>query len=229
MRVSPGGYAPANWQYLFYDDSSDNVKNYNLFWANGGTTSGWVAGYSWGANDIYDTGSGARPEFVNESEGDFSLASGSAGENAGHDGKDVGIEYNDYLKKPILKEIFTLSTQQKTGLGTSTSFTVSPDHYYKVWFYIPSSPYGGTETFNVEGENVSRNIGGLDDTFYTNNDQRYITLGRHKASDGTLNVSWSNSSSAERIFIRQFPNPDEAYDWFTAEEEERRVLVIIGG
>jgi hypothetical protein len=163
---------------------------------------------------------------VNAVGGDFSLTPGSPGKNTASDGKDVGIEYNSFLKKVWLQNAFTLPTQQKNNLTTNTSFTVSPNHYYQVWFYIPlTNPYMGVESFNIEGvtAELERDIA----TLVTNTEgdgaqyiqpggpARWITLGRHRATDGTLNVSWSNPGSANAIFIRQIPTTDEAYSWIS--------------
>jgi hypothetical protein len=189
----------------------------NLFWAAGTNPIDWVYGYSFRPTDIRDPNK--PPTFANPLEGNFSLASGSPGKNAASDGKDIGVEYNTYLKKDWLKNAFTLPTQEKQGVISSTSFTVNPAKFYQVWFYIPeSSPYQGVETFNVEGHALQRDIKGLTTGniwVQPGGPARWITLGRHRATDGTLNISWGNSASASKIFIRELPTADEAYSWIT--------------
>ena len=154
--------------------------------------------------------------FVDPANGDFSLAAGSPGKGAASDRKDIGIEYNNFLKKSWLRNAFNLETQQKDNLGTSASFTVSPNHSYQVWFYIPEADSNVAERFTIEGNTRVRDIAGLTaGTVWVQpgGPARWITLGRHKATDGVLNISWTNAASAEKIFIRRLPNPDEAYDW----------------
>jgi len=172
-----------------------------------------VVGYTYRPSDIHN---GLQPIFTDPANGDFTLAPGSSGKNAASDNKDIGIEYNAFLKKAWLKNVFNLETQQKDGLGTSTSFTVLPNHWYQAWFYIPTSPCGLSETFTIEGKQVKRDVGNITQTavwVQPGGPARWITLGRHKATDGRLNISWTTSSCAEKVLIRRLPNPDEAYDW----------------
>jgi hypothetical protein len=216
---------------LFYSDSNCTGQHYmlsigneavnidqadhNLFYAPGGDK--WVSGYTYDATDLHSE----SPIFNDAANGDFSLAVGSPGKNAASDGKDIGIEYNRYLKKAWLHNAFNLETQQKDSLGTSTSFTVSPNHWYQVWFYIPEPDSDlNPETFTIEGTGVDRDIAGLTDPTGTQWVQpggpaRWITLGRHKATDGTLNISWTDTDSCSKIFIRRLPTPPEAYSWIS--------------
>jgi hypothetical protein len=187
--------------------------DHNLFWAPGNTST-WISNYSYHGTDIHS--SSQQPIFADPAHGDFSLAAGSPGKGAASDGGDIGIQYNSYLKKTWLRNAFTLPTQQKDNLTTSASFTVDSTHFYQIWFYIPTTPYQGVETFNVEGMSLQRDIKTLtSDTTWTqpNGPARWITLGRAKAADGTLNISWSNPGSASKIFIRQLPTADEAAQW----------------
>jgi hypothetical protein len=193
--------------------SSIQESHHNLFWA-AGSASTWTTGYTFHATDIHATGS--APAFTNAAAGDFSLQTGSPGKAAASDGADIGVAYNAYLKKNWLAGVFALPTQEKSGLTTSTFFTVSAAHWYQVWFYIPTTPYNGTETFTVEGAALTRDIAGLttgSSWIQPGGPARWVTLGRHKATDGTLNLSWTNAASASAVFVRQLPNADEAYSW----------------
>jgi hypothetical protein len=199
------------------DPSSIAQADHNLFWAPGDPST-WTYGYTFDATDIHSPAQ--QPVFTDATNGDFSLAAGSPGKGAASDGKDIGIEYNAYLKKSWLRHAFTLPTQQQDNLTTSASFTVSPNHYYQIWFYIPTTnPYQGVETFSVEATSLQRDIKTLSSVppygqwVQPNGPARWITLGRAKAADGTLNISWSNPGSASKIFIRQLPTADEAYTW----------------
>jgi hypothetical protein len=191
--------------------------DHNLFWAQGAPST-WTTGFTFHSTDIHS--STQQPIFVDQTNGDFSLAAGSPGKNAASDGTDIGITYNSYLKKTWLNNAFTLPTQRKSGLTTSAAFTVDPNHFYQIWFYIPTTnPYTGIETFNVERNALQRDIGTLvsgsggSQWVQPGGPARWITLGRAKASDGTLNISWSNPGSANQIFIRQIPTAEEAYAW----------------
>ena len=200
--------------------------DHNMFWAPSGT---WNYGYNYSSTDIH----GPQPIFTNAAAGDFSFVAGSPGKGAASDGKDIGIEYNSYLKKQWLQNAFSLPTQQKSGT-TNSSFTVDPNHYYQVWFYIPVNSAGGTETFNVEGSTLSRDISELTTgSTWTQpgGPMRWITLGPHRATDGTLNISWTNPGSSSKIFIRQIPTTDEAYQWIVkpstlAPPADSRVLQV---
>src|SRR4030095_12188054 len=186
----------------------------NLFWAPGSTAT-WVNGYTYAGSDIHAFGT--PPIFQNEANGDFSLTPGSAGRSAASDGTDMGPRYNGYLNKSWMRRAFQLPTQIADPVTTSASFTVDPAHWYQVWFYIPtSSVWTSTETFVVEGTSLVRDINTLNtDTTWTHpgGPARWITLGRHKATDGTLNITWGHAGSASKIFIRQLPTADEAYQW----------------
>ena len=197
--------------------------NHNLFWATS-ATSGWTQGYTYGPNDIH--ASGSRPQFVNAAGGDFTLSATSPGKGAASDGKDMGIEYNQYLKKSWIQNIFALSTQQKTGIaGTSWSFPVSSNHYYAVSFHVPdnSSCYLNPERFTFDDGTVNRDMStnGVragNDMYWIQPSglpSRWITLGRHKAADGTLNISWTRADCADGFVIRQIPTTDEAYSWIS--------------
>ena len=188
----------------------------NLFWAPGTNPLDWVIGYTFRSTDIRDPQK--QPLFTNPAEGDFSLAPASPGKGAASDGKDVGLEYNIYLKKSWLKNAFTLPTQKKEGLNTSASFSVDPAKYYQVWFYIPVTSCKCIESFNIEGQLLTRDSHGLtSDPLWVQpgGPARWITLGRHRASDGSLNISWSNSASAEKIFIRELPTAEETSRWIS--------------
>jgi len=200
---------------LFVIDGSESFQvaqaGNNLFWAP--SSNSWVSNYTYKSSDVR-----SQPIFTDAANGDFSLASGSPGKGKASDGKNIGIEYNAYLKKSWLQSVFSLPTQQKDNLATSASFSVNPNKYYQVWFYIPASDCNCVENFNVEGQSLSRDINGLTSGstwIQPGGPARWITLGRHRATDGTLNISWSNSASAEKIFIRELPTVEEAYGWIS--------------
>lgn len=190
----------------------------NLFWAPSASST-WTSNYVYGPNDIHAAGS--RPRFVDAPGGDFTLAPGSPGKNAASDGSDMGIEYNQHLKRAWLRKAFALPTRRAHAPRASAALPVDPGHFYQVWFFMPTPAHPGIETFDVEGTPLRRDIHRL--TTITEAEgaqwvqargrQRWITLGRHRAVDGTLNVSWSNPASATRIFIRQIPTLEEAYGW----------------
>jgi hypothetical protein len=188
----------------------------NLFWAPSAPST-WVFNYTYDPTDIH--AAGAPPVFLNEVIGDFSLASGSAGVAAASDCTDMGVSYNGFLKKSWLRRAFQLPTQLADPVTTSASFTVNPTRYYQIWFYVPNTPFTGLETFVVEGDSRQRDIATLHaDTTWTQpgGPARWITLGRARATDGILNITWTNASSANKIFIRELPTPDEAYQWILA-------------
>jgi hypothetical protein len=196
----------------------------NLFWAPG-STSTWVNAYTYAGTDIHATGS--PPLFADPVHGDFSLLPGSPGLAAASDGTDMGIQYNSSLKKRWLAYAFALPTQQHDSLTTSTTFTVDPAHWYQIWFWIPTAaPFAGIETFVVEGDGRQRDIQKLvTDTTWTQpgGPARWITLGRAKATDGTLNITWTNAGSASKVFIRQLPTADEAYQWMIERRGRARI------
>jgi parallel beta-helix repeat protein len=188
----------------------------NLFYAPG-LDSTWVIGYTYDATDIHST----QPTFVNAATGNYALALGSAGKAAASDGADIGISYNSYLQESMMARLFALPTTENTGLtgATSTSFAVATGNYYQVYFYIPSSGIcaQAAEQFTVEGTagaDLVRDITTLTTgTSWVNGTARYITLGRHIAADGTLNVSWQHTGCVEKVFIRKLPTAAEAYLW----------------
>jgi hypothetical protein len=200
------------------------TRGNNLFYAGGADTT-WKSGYTYQASDVHST----QPTFVNAAAGDFSLAPSSAGKAAASDGSDIGITYNQYLVKAKLAQVFGLPTAENTGLTgvTSTSFTVSSGHYYQVWFYIPTSPAscGTAQQFTVEGvtTELTRNFTSLltgTTWVQSGGPARYITLGRHIAADGTLNVSWQTANCVEKVFIRKLPTADEAFAWLALTDDD---------
>jgi hypothetical protein len=188
----------------------------NLFWAPTGRPT-WTSGYTFHGTDLATPT--APPQFVNPTQGDFTLVPGSPGTRAASDGSDLGITYNAFLKKAWLQRAFALPTLQRDDLTTSVAVSVSPQHWYQVWFYIPSVAYQGVETFQVEGQTLPRDIRTLtQDPTWTQpgGPARWITLGRHRAADGTLNIAWSQPGSASKLFLRQLPTPEEAVMWLGA-------------
>jgi hypothetical protein len=185
----------------------------NLFWAPGAMGM-WVNGYAYVSSDIHTTC--AYPVFVDKASGNFTLQPTSAGVAAASDGTNMGIQYNASLKLAWLQSAFALPTQQLTDLTTSANITVDPNHWYQVWFYVPTWPFNGLETFVVEGTSLVRDIATLhSNTTWTQpgGPARWITLGRHKATDGTLTITWTHPTSANQIFVRQLPTAAEAYLW----------------
>lgn len=190
------------------------LSNYNLFYAPSGTT---TLNYTFGGNDVQ-----SQPVFVDAAKGDFTLTPASPGKNAGSTGADIGVSYNQYLRKIWLRKSFELPIDENTGLttATSTSFSVSTAHFYQVFFYIPSADIcnRSAEIFTIEGDstNLTRDINSLvGDPTWLDGVSRYITLGKHKATDGTLNISWQTTNCVEKIFIRQIPTETEAFAWLS--------------
>jgi hypothetical protein len=194
--------------------------NYNLFWAPSATGT-WTSNYTFGANDIHSAGS--PPVFVNTTAGNYALAPSSPGYNGASDGTSMGIAWNSDLKQQWAANAFALTTRENTGLTgvITTSFTnVEQNRYYQVYFYVPNSPCAqSAEQFTIEGVGGSqllRNISGLNTTTWLQpgGPSRYITLGRHRSTtDTTLTVSWQHTNCVERVFIRELPTADEAYQW----------------
>jgi hypothetical protein len=205
------------------------IKSHNLYWA-AWNKDDWAtsvkSSYKFTSTEIHNPNQ--RPIFTDEQAGDFSLAAGSPGKNAAHDDEDIGIKYNDHLTLKKFQYVFNLPTQEKSTKGnTSVSFSgLSTAHEYQVYVYVPANSfYQGTETFTVEGKRLGRNLNDLFikshwpyGRYYTGN-QRYVTLGNH-SHDGTLNVSWTHSNVAEKIFIRQLPKVEEAYMWITGNDKQ---------
>jgi hypothetical protein len=164
------------------------------------------------------------PVFTDAATGDYTLVGGSPGKKAATDGTDIGIAWNTYLKKAMVANAFALPTQENTGLNaaTSTSFTVSNSNYYMVHIFIPQSGECSStaEQFVIEGNAdtaLRRNISSLiSSNWITGATQRYVTLGVHIATDGILNVNWTNANCVEKVHIRQMPTPDVAYTWLSA-------------
>lgn len=202
------------------------TKSHNLFWAPSATGT-WVNQYSYVGTDIHAPGS--PPVFTNLAAGNFSLQAGSPGKNAASDGTDMGMSYNSSLKSAWSANVMALTPQETTGLtgSTTTSFAVSTTRPSQVWFYIPNSPCARTnEQFTVEGSTTDlvRDITTLNATatgvwIQAGGPQRYITLGRHTATDGTLNVAWQTAGCVERVLIRPLPTATEAYQWIVAPAE----------
>jgi hypothetical protein len=193
---------------------SESVKesNYNLFWRPGPIGSWYSSAVKLGSNDIADPAK--RPTFVNEAAGEFSLALGSPGKTAASDGTDIGANFNNFLKKQLMKNIVSLPTQEKTAMGTSISFNTSSAHQYQVYVYIPTnSPSTGVESFAVAGKSIRRDLALLNKGRWLGEDpRRWIYLGTHP-NDGTLNISWQRANAAAKFFIRQLPAVAEAYSW----------------
>jgi Right handed beta helix region len=199
--------------------------DYNLWWANDSTTTNWIgyssANYAFSAHEIHAFAS--QPTFTNAAAGDFSLT-GSVGKNAASDGADMGIAYNSYLTSAKLAQAFALTTVQHDSLqgSISDSFAgLSTSHYYQVYYWVPSSsPATTTITFTIEGVSTDtvRDMNEIVNSGapWITPASRWITLGRHKTADGTLNISWSGTNAAnavDKIFIRKLPTTAEAYAW----------------
>jgi hypothetical protein len=208
-------YTPGVNHPLMYVDNMDEYNKsetgFNLFW-NPGSAANRFRVYSPANTDIQ-----SQPIFVSQSTGDFSLAAGSPGKKAASDGSDVGVTYNSFLNKSRLANAFALETQQNNSLAGNTSFTVSPNHFYQVWFFVPESGSCSltNEVFTIEGVGISRDISTIKGIWINSTDQRWITLGRHRATDGTLNISWTTGPCADKVFIRKLPTVDEAFAWIT--------------
>jgi hypothetical protein len=220
-------HANPGTQYLWnvYDWSDAiEVSSHNLFWAPG-STANWTKGVTFHSTDVRQ-----EPTFVDPKNGDFSLAPWSPGKGAASDGKDIGVTYNDYLKKSWMRHVLLLPTQEKAPSGKSLAFTTSASHQYQVYVYIPeSNPYQGIETFTIETQKVQRdykNIIALG--WVTGAPLRWIYLGTH-ASDGTLNVSWTQSASVGKLYIRQMPTVEEAYGWIAEVDTSEPKVPSPGG
>jgi hypothetical protein len=192
---------------------SISVKGTNLFWQPGSNT-GYVTGYTFAGSDL----TGSKPNFVNEAAGDYRLTAGSAGKGTASDGSDRGANFNSDLRIDWLQSVAQLPATEKIVSGqTSTSFNssngVDTSHYYQVWGYLKeNSPYTGTETTNVEGVVSNVDLGYNNVGFYNlSPPNRYMYLSTAIAPDGTLNVSWGNSNSFDKVFIRRLPTAQEAY------------------
>lgn len=193
------------------------ANSHNLFWGPSATST-WVRNYSYAGTDIH--ASGQQPLFVSIPQGNFTLTSASPGKGAASDGTDIGIAYNNFLKQTWSAQVAALPTQEQTGLTgvTSTSFAVHPSRYHQVYFYLPNSPCSSAnQTITIEGTGVARDINTLVSGGWVQpgGPARWITLGRHRATDGTLNVAWQTANCVERLFIRELPTSDEAYTWIT--------------
>jgi hypothetical protein len=208
------------------------ANDHNLFWGPSAIGT-WTTNYTYAGTDIHAAGS--QPIFVNAAQGDFSLAPGSPGKAAASDGGDIGVRYNAFLKKGWLGSAFTLPTQLTTGLtaATSTAFSVNPTRFYQIWFFIPvSSPCAqALEQFTIEGvantflqRDINGLVNGTGDVTWVEpgGPARWITLGRHKAPDGTLSIAWQHPNCVEQVFIRELPTALEAYTWILQAGQARR-------
>jgi hypothetical protein len=212
------------WLYHVIDWSAAiKESDYNLFWRPG-SESKWTSNVTYGLNDIRS--SSQKPVFVDEANGDFTLAPGSPGKDNASDGKDRGASFNASLKKSWMQNLMRLPTHVKSVSGTTNvSFSVSPSHQYRVHFYVPESNlYSGTEEFTIEGKTLSRDLGKLlsggswGSKYIGPAPQRWVYLGSHP-NDGTLNISWQHSSAVSKILIRQLPTPEEAYLWIAGQSD----------
>jgi hypothetical protein len=97
-----------------------------------------------------------------------------------------------------------------TGISFGSSDGVDASHYYQVLAYAKeNSPYTGQETFCAEG---------VCQTWFANQilnwlrpaPTRYLHMTTVQPS-GTLDVSWNNSGSFDKILIRRLPTVQEAY------------------
>ena len=206
-------------QYLWrVDDWSKAIKesHHNLFWRPG-SSSVWTSGVTFHSTDIRQ-----QPQFVDSQNGDFSLAPNSPGKAAASDGKDIGIEFNEYLKKQWARNISALPSQEKATTGKSLSFSASSANQYQVYVYIPdSTAYRGIETFSIEGNPIQRDYKNIIAGGWVGAaPQRWIYLGTH-ANNGTLDVSWTQTNTVGKIFIRQLPTPSEAYSWISGTEMQK--------
>jgi hypothetical protein len=204
--------------------------SHNLYWAPWNTKNwAWSRGgnFAHTSKDIHS--STERPIFVDEAKGDYTLAPNSPGAGKGHDGANIGIEWNEHLTLAKFQRLLALKTQEKsTNGGTSLSFSgLRPDHEYLVEVYIPASNFfTGTEEYQVEGKKISRDLDRMfnESKWYSgrwySGANRYVTLGNHPiSSDGVLNVKWRHDNAAQRIFIRELPTPEQAYGWINPDSQ----------
>jgi hypothetical protein len=225
---------PLVWVYC--PSCSIATTSHNLFWSavtgGSGDTVGWNRGgspnsdYVYAATDIHSDSQ--RPIFVDEPNGDFSLAAGSPGKGTSSEGgasatPDRGMNYNAYLTKQKVQHIVQMDsapwvTDQNTGGATSLAFAgVQTNTRYQVYTYIPiSGANSSLDTFVIEGQS-SRPLFPLPDcgTGCMEEPHRWIWLGTFRSTDGTLNVQWTFPGSASKIRIRRMPTPAEAYIWIT--------------
>ena len=210
-NVFYGTIANGGRQYLWNVDGwSDAVakSHHNLFWRPGAIST-WNRGVRFHTTDIRE-----QPQFVDPQHGDFTLAPGSPGKGAASDGTDIGIAFNSYLKKAWAQHIFALPTQEQTTPDRMVSFPASAAHQYQVYVYIPdTTPFRGVETFTIEDQRIQRDYQNIIGRRWIGRaPQRWIYLGTH-ANSGSLNISWTRSDTAAKLFIRQLPTPAEAYAW----------------
>lgn len=155
--------------------------------------------------------------FVDESGGNFELASGSPGYNAGEGGTNPGIQYDGELKLRWSRFVFSqLKSGRATGLGTSYAIAVDSGHEYKVYGFVPQTNCQSTsESITIEGKGRTRNIafwhndGGID-WLQNGGAARWLRLGIDPVNDGTLNVSWATSNCIDGIHWQQLPSLAEA-------------------
>lgn len=213
-----------------HDNYLSGVQNANATYGNRHTHNLYWAPWSqenlvWsreGPFSLSSTDVVAQPQFVNPAAGDFTLADGSPGKGAGHDGADIGMRWNAHLTLGKFQSVFGLPTQTQDTPGTSATFSgLDAGREYQVYAYVPERGfYTGTEIFQVEGNRLPRDLGFAfnGSKWYSgkwySGANRWIALGNHAvSSDGVLNVKWQHANAASRIFIRAFPTSQEAYTW----------------
>lgn len=196
--------------------------HHNWVWANDNSNS-WILGsYTPQTGDLISFGS--APTFEDAAGGDWEIADGTLGapgNNPASDSTKRGINWNSFLKRQWALNVWALETRNQATSGSIHNFTaVDPDSYYQVWFYAGACTIN--ETFVIEGETQFRDLttGNYNDASQIlmqsfGKPARWLTLGRHKATDGTLTVDWGTSNCVERLFIRRLPTADEAYTWIT--------------
>jgi hypothetical protein len=203
-----------------------DAQSHNLFYAPGADTT-WKINYTYQATDVHST----QPTFTSAATGDFSLATGSAGKSAASDGTDIGPAYNAYLRRVWMTNLFALPQAQNNSLqgSNSTSFAgLSTSHYYQVWFFVPTTGACAInpETFTIEASstNLSRDMATLTSGgtwLQIGGASRWITLGHH-LTDGTMNISWTNTNCVDKIHIRQMPTISEMVTWLAQTDSTPR-------
>lgn len=217
----------------------DGCKTHNLWWSNSPDLSFWFDYYTgsggqgpWrvDSSEIVDYANG-RPQFIDEVNGNFFLASGSPGRGADHNQQDMGVKPSQYMtaeRMMHVKRDMPITEQAVNVSSTSASISgLDGTNWYRVYAQFPSSdPCTSTnvvyevEGASIDGKDYSILVNGesFPDSKWYGGQYRWVTVGDWPiSSDGVLNISWNVAGCVDRLAVVRLPTPLEAHQWIRPE------------